>query len=137
MFPAASSSLFRRASQIGLILAGKFAFPASTSLLRLPIQNRRSSSAVLTAWSVASTSNVISFRVYNGHVLICECKFWKGAKPYSDAINQLFGYLTWRQNYGVLIHFCTRMDLNSTGAGEGEAIRASSESAIGFKAFSL
>lgn len=47
----------------------------------------------------------ISFRVDSGHVLICECKFWAGAKTYGQALDQLFRYLTWRQNYGVLISF--------------------------------
>ena len=53
----------------------------------------------------------ISFRVDDGHALICECKFWKGSKAYAAAIDQLFGYLTWRHNFGVLIHFCTRQDM--------------------------
>ena len=47
----------------------------------------------------------ISFRVDSGHVLICECKFWTGAAGYAAALDQLFGYVTWRQNYGVLINF--------------------------------
>ncbi len=53
----------------------------------------------------------ISFRVDSGHVLICECKFWAGAKAYGDAIDQLFNYLTWRQNYSVLLHFCKLKDM--------------------------
>lgn len=52
----------------------------------------------------------ISLRVDAGHVLICECKFWSGAKGYIDALDQLFNYLTWRQNYGVLIHFSKLKD---------------------------
>jgi hypothetical protein len=35
----------------------------------------------------------ISLRVDSGHVLICECKFWSGAKAYKDAMIQLFNYL--------------------------------------------
>lgn len=53
----------------------------------------------------------ISLRVDSGHVLICECKFWRGAKAYGDAVDQLFNYLTWRQNYGVLLNFCTLKDM--------------------------
>jgi len=52
----------------------------------------------------------ISLRVDAGHVLICECKFWSGAKGYTDPLEQLFNYLTWRQNYGVLIHFSKLKD---------------------------
>ena len=60
----------------------------------------------------------ISFRVDSGHVLICECKFWSGTKGYSDAVDQLFNYLTWRQNYGVLLHFCKLKNM-TTAVSEG------------------
>lgn len=66
----------------------------------------------------------ISLRPDSGHVLICECKFWSGAKAYGEAIDQLFGYLTWRQNYGVLIHFCRLKDMSRAIS---EAKRATSE----------
>jgi hypothetical protein len=48
-----------------------------------------------------------------GNVLICECKVWNGPKAYSEAIDQLFGYLTWRESYGVLIIFCKRKDMTA------------------------
>jgi hypothetical protein len=66
----------------------------------------------------------ISLRVDSGHVLICECKFWSGAKAYKNAIGQLFDYLTWRQNYGVLLHFCKLRDM-TTAISEGQ--RATTE----------
>ena len=66
----------------------------------------------------------ISLRVDSGHVLICECKFWSGAKAYKDAVDQLFNYLTWRQNYGVLLHFCKLKDM-TTAVSEGQ--RATTE----------
>jgi hypothetical protein len=66
----------------------------------------------------------VSLRVDSGHVLICECKFWSGAKAYGEAIDQLFDYLTWRQNYGVLIHFCRLKDMSRAVS---EAKRATSE----------
>ena len=53
----------------------------------------------------------ISLRVDSGHALICECKFWSGATAYTAALEQLFGYLTWRQNYGILVHFCKLKDM--------------------------
>ena len=54
----------------------------------------------------------ISLRIDSGHVLVCECKFWAGAKAYQAALNQLFDYLTWRQNFGVLISFCKVKDMS-------------------------
>ena len=61
----------------------------------------------------------IFLRVDSEHVLICECKFWSGAKAYEDAVEQLFNYLTWRQNYGVLLHFCKLKDM-TTAVSEGK-----------------
>jgi hypothetical protein len=66
----------------------------------------------------------ISLRVGSGNVLVCECKFWSGAKAYEEALDQLFDYLTWRQNYGVLIHFCNLKDMTRAIT---EAKRAISE----------
>ena len=63
----------------------------------------------------------ISLRIDSGHVLVCECKFWSGAKAYGDALNQLFGYLTWRQNYGVLIGFCRLKDMSKAVFGAKKA----------------
>jgi hypothetical protein len=64
----------------------------------------------------------ISFRVSDGHVLICECKIWSGPKAYTGALDQLFRYLTWRHNFGVLIHFCTRRDMTRVIAEAKSAI---------------
>jgi len=41
-----------------------------------------------------------------GNILVSECKFYGGLKLYHSTINQLLGYLTWRQNYGIMINFC-------------------------------
>ncbi|MFC1919805.1 hypothetical protein ACFLWX_03345, partial [Chloroflexota bacterium] len=53
----------------------------------------------------------IYLRVDSGHVLVCECKFWSGVKAYRRAMDQLFNYLTWHHNYGVLLHFCRLKDM--------------------------
>lgn len=50
----------------------------------------------------------ISLRIEKGNILIIECKFWEGKVNYIDGINQLFRYLTWRQNYGILVTFAKR-----------------------------
>lgn len=66
----------------------------------------------------------ITLRLETGHILICECKFWSGAKAYQDAIRQLFNYLTWRQNYGVILNFSK---LKNMTAAVSEAKRATTE----------
>ena len=47
----------------------------------------------------------IRLKVFEGEILIAECKYWGSEDEYSKAIDQLFRYLTWRYNYGLLIIF--------------------------------
>lgn len=39
------------------------------------------------------------------NVFIAECKFWKGPKAFSEAIDQLLGYATWRDTKTVILVF--------------------------------
>jgi hypothetical protein len=50
----------------------------------------------------------IHLKMDKGSILSMECKFWEGEKHYFETIDQLLGYLTWRQDYGILITFCKR-----------------------------
>lgn len=47
----------------------------------------------------------IRLKVFEGEILIAECKYWGSEDEYSKAIDQLFRYLTWRYNYGLIIIF--------------------------------
>lgn len=47
----------------------------------------------------------IFLRIQQGQILVSECKFWGGEKLYQETIDQLFRYLTWRMNYGIIITF--------------------------------
>jgi len=47
----------------------------------------------------------IYLNIKKGAILIMECKFWKGKDCYWKAINQLLKYLTWRNNFGIIITF--------------------------------
>jgi hypothetical protein len=42
---------------------------------------------------------------HSGHAFIAECKFWYGAQAFSDAIDQLIGYITWRDTKTAIIVF--------------------------------
>jgi len=53
----------------------------------------------------------ISLRYSGDNLFVAECKNWKNPKYYLDGITQLFRYLTWRENVGVLITFVKRNDL--------------------------
>jgi len=44
-------------------------------------------------------------RVGVGAVFTAECKWWSGPKAYAAALDQLFGYVAWRDNDAALITF--------------------------------
>lgn len=55
----------------------------------------------------------ISLRYSGNSLLVAECKYWRGVEAYRNAIEQLFTYLTWRENIGVLITFVRERDFTS------------------------
>ena len=52
----------------------------------------------------------ILIRVDNRNVFIAECKFWDGPRSFSKAIDQLLGYLSWRDSKCALLIFNKRKD---------------------------
>ena len=40
-----------------------------------------------------------------GNAFVAECKFWDGPKAFDDAIDQLLGYLTWRDSKAAIVLF--------------------------------
>ena len=52
----------------------------------------------------------ILIRVDNRNVFIAECKFWDGPKSFSEAIDQLLGYLSWRDSKCALLILNKRKD---------------------------
>lgn len=50
----------------------------------------------------------IYLNIDKGNILVTECKFYGGEKLYHKTIEQLLGYLTWRQNYGIMLSFCNQ-----------------------------
>ena len=53
----------------------------------------------------ASGKTDILIRVDNRNVFIAECKFWRGTKSFSEAVDQLLGYLSWRDSKCALLVF--------------------------------
>lgn len=47
----------------------------------------------------------ILLRVDNRNVFIAECKIWRGPKAFRQAIDQLLGYLVWRDTKGAIVLF--------------------------------
>lgn len=58
----------------------------------------------------------ILVRIGNRNVFIGECKFWDGPKKFNEAIDQLLGYLTWRDRQCSLLIFNRNKD--STGVAQ-------------------
>lgn len=47
----------------------------------------------------------ILLRVDNRNVFIAECKIWRGPKSFGQGIDQLLGYLVWRDTKGAIVLF--------------------------------
>ncbi|MFE3598171.1 hypothetical protein [Streptomyces sp. NPDC059142] len=47
----------------------------------------------------------ILIRVEDKHIFIGECKIWRGPKTIADTLDQLLGYLTWRDTKAALLLF--------------------------------
>jgi hypothetical protein len=66
----------------------------------------------------------IRLNLPKGDILIAECKVWHGTKAYGKAIDQIFGYLTWRQSYAIIITFVRNKDFTNVLAQAKSAIQA-------------
>jgi len=47
------------------------------------------------------------------NIFIAECKFWEGKKAFKETIDQLLGYLSWRDTKTAIIIFNRNKDLSS------------------------
>lgn len=55
----------------------------------------------------------ILIKYENTTVFIAECKFWHGRRGYIDTINQLLGYLIWRNSKAAVVLFVRNKDFSS------------------------
>src|SRR5207253_607028 len=46
-------------------------------------------------------------------VFVAECKIWRGSKAFHEAIDQLLGYLTWREQDAAIILFVPNRDISA------------------------
>jgi len=65
----------------------------------------------------ASGKTDILIRAGDRNVFIAECKFWRGPKAFSEAVDQLLGYLSWRDSKCALLIFNKNKD-SSTVRGK-------------------
>jgi hypothetical protein len=58
-----------------------------------------------------------------GPVFIAECKFWKGPAAFRAAIDQLLGYLVWRDTKAALVIFVRQRDVTGAQRAAIEELR--------------
>jgi len=46
-------------------------------------------------------------------VFIAECKIWRGKNKFDEAIDQLFSYMTWRDNKAAIVLFIRNLDVTT------------------------
>lgn len=63
----------------------------------------------------------ILLRYQNNNVFIAECKFWGGEAKYLETIDQILGYLTWRDSKAAIVLFVKNVDFSSVIQGVREA----------------
>jgi len=66
----------------------------------------------------------ILIREQDRNIFIAECKFWRGPKSITDAIEQLLSYLTWRDTKAALIVFNRNRDFSNVLKAMKETIEA-------------
>jgi hypothetical protein len=71
----------------------------------------------------------ILIRVNDRNIFIAECKFWKSPKTYAETIDQLLGYLSWRDTKSAILIF----NRNKTFSDVVNAIPALTKSHPNFK----
>lgn len=69
----------------------------------------------------------ILIRVDNRNIFIAECKFWRGEKGFNEAIDQLLGYLSWRDSKCALLIFNRNKDSTAVRQKMHEATLAREE----------
>lgn len=65
----------------------------------------------------------ILLRYDGGNVFVGECKFWRGEKSFLKTIDQLLGYLTWRDSKTAVIMFVENKDFTSVIETAKESIQ--------------
>lgn len=66
----------------------------------------------------------ILVRAEGKNVFIAECKIWKGASAIVGAIDQLLGYLTWRDTKAALVIFSKNADFSNVLTAADAAVRS-------------
>jgi hypothetical protein len=66
----------------------------------------------------------ILIRVDGKNIFVAECKFWRGEKQFSETIDQILSYLSWRDTKAAIILFNRNKDFSQVLAKVKEAASA-------------
>jgi len=61
--------------------------------------------------------------VPEGGIFIAECKIWYGPHAIAEAVDQILGYLTWRDAYGVVLLFSRNKGFSKVLSAVSEAVK--------------
>ena len=75
----------------------------------------------------ASGKTDILLRADDRNIFIAECKFWRGPKVFNEAVDQLLGYLAWRDTKCALLIFNKTKDSSAILQKMHEAMEARPE----------
>jgi hypothetical protein len=70
----------------------------------------------------ASGKTDIIIRSDSKNVFIAECKFWHGPKGFLETIEQILGYLTWRDTKAAVLIFSKNADFTNVLSGVADAV---------------
>jgi hypothetical protein len=76
------------------------------------------------AFNVSGKTDILVRHPEGRNLLIGECKFWGGAKSFSETIDQLFGYRAWRDTKLAVVMFVREKDLTSVVEKARETLAA-------------
>jgi len=66
-------------------------------------------------------------RVQDKNIFVAECKFWDGEQSFQEAIDQLLGYLTWRDSKCALFIFNQNRDSQAVASKMHAVMQARTE----------
>jgi hypothetical protein len=100
--------------------------PAIRTHFLLQLNGHYEGGATGETFNAAGKTDIL-IRVQDRNVFIAECKFWDGPKSFSDAVDQLLGYLSWRDSKCALLIFNQRRDTSAVQAKMHEVMTSRAE----------
>jgi hypothetical protein len=90
------------------------------------LNGRFQGSATGETFNAAGKTDIL-IREGDKNIFIAECKFWKGKKSFSAALDQLLGYLSWRDGKAALLVFNKKQDTSAVQDTIRAEVRSRSE----------